>query len=365
MKLLVVIVNFRVAHLTIDCLGSIAEEIGRVPGTIVAVCENGTGDDSAGRIQNAITAHGWDSWCTLTAINPNLGFTGGNNVILRPVLESADAPQYVLLLNADTIVRPNAFKALTDFMDAHPKVGIAGSRLEDPDGTPQRSAFRFHSPVSEFEGSVKLGLVTRLFRRWVTAPPVRSHAFETDWVSGASMIIRREVLQDIGLLDEGYYTYFDDIDICYNARNAGWSTWYVPASRVVHLVGQTTGIGRLNPKRQPTYLFEARRRYFLKNHGRLYAAMADAGLILGLTLWRLRVLLGKRDSTPPHLLHDSIMHSVFVTGFGLRNVQNPAFVALAQDSQMPETTAACDARSPRIIHKGLEPPGLSDGNLRD
>lgn len=363
MKLLVVIVNFRVAHLTIDCLRSVAEEIGRVPGTIVAVCENGTGDDSAGRIQDAITAHGWDSWCTLTAISPNLGFTGGNNVILRPALQSADPPQYVLLLNADTIVRPNAFKALTDFMDAHPRVGIAGSRLEEQDGTPQRSAFRFHSPVSEFEGSVKLGLVTRLFRRWVTAPPVRSHAFETDWVSGASMIIRREVLQDIGLLDEGYYTYFDDIDICFNAQKAGWSTWYVPASRVVHLVGQTTGIGSSNPKRQPSYLFEARRRYFLKNHGRLYAATADAGLILGLTLWRLRVLFGKRDTTPPHLLRDSIRHSVFVTGFGLRTVQNPALVSRAQDSQAADTGVSGDTKSEAVIHKGLEPPGLSDRNL--
>jgi N-acetylglucosaminyl-diphospho-decaprenol L-rhamnosyltransferase len=342
MKLLVVIVNFRVAHLTIDCLRSVANEIGRVPGSFAAVCENGTGDDSAERIQKAITDYGWSAWCTLTAISPNLGFTGGNNVILRPALQSSDPPQYVLLLNADTIVRPGAFKALVDFMDDHPKVGIVGSRLEDPDGTPQRSAFRFHSPLSEFEGGVKLGLVTRLLHRWVTAPPVKHHAYETDWVSGASMIIRREVLQAVGLLDEGYYTYFDDIDICFNARKAGWSTWYVPASRVVHLVGQTTGIGRLNPKRQPSYLFEARRRYFLKNHGRTYAALADAGLILGLTLWQLRVLLGKRDSTPPHLLRDTIMHSVFVTGFGLRNVQNPALVSRAQDSQVADTVVSCD-----------------------
>ena len=79
MKLLVVIVNYRVAQLTIDCLHSVAEEIGRVPGTQVAVCENGTGDDSAERIQKAIDDNGWRAWCTLTTISPNLGFTGGNN----------------------------------------------------------------------------------------------------------------------------------------------------------------------------------------------------------------------------------------------------------------------------------------------
>ena len=305
MKLLVVIVNYRVAQLTIDCLHSVAEEIGRVPGTHVAVCENGTGDDSAERIQKAIDDNGWKAWCTLTTISPNLGFTGGNNAILRPAMQSADPPQYFLLLNADTIVRPNAFKGLVDFMDQHPNVGIAGCRLEEPDGTPQRSAFRFQSPASEFEGSLKLGLVTRLLKQWMVAPPVRDETFETDWVPGASMMIRREVFRDIGLLDEGYYTYFDDIDFCFNARKAGWPTWYVPSSRVVHLVGQTTGVTNKKRKRHPPYLFEARRRYFLKNYNPVYAAMADAGLIVGLALWRLRVILTrKEDFTAPFLLRD-------------------------------------------------------------
>jgi N-acetylglucosaminyl-diphospho-decaprenol L-rhamnosyltransferase len=328
-KLLVVIVNYRVAHLAIDCLHSVAAELGPVPDTHVAVCENGTGDDSAQRIQQAIDENGWANWCTLTALNINLGFTGGNNAILRPAVHSANPPQYFLLLNADTIVRPNAFKALVDFMDQNPKVGIGGSRLEDPDGTPQRSAFRFQSPLGEFEGNLKLGLVSRLFKRWIVAPPVVDQTFETDWVSGASMIIRREVLEDIGLLDEGYYTYFDDIDFCFNARKKGWPTWYVPTSRVVHLVGQSTGVTS-RPKRFPPYLFEARRRYFLKNHGPLYAAMVDACMIIGLSLWRLRVLLtGKEDTTAPHLLGDSIQHSVFVKGFKLQDVQNPALASTA------------------------------------
>ena len=244
MKLLVVIVNYRVAQLTIDCLHSVAEEIGRVPGMQVAVCENGTGDDSAERIQKAIDDNGWRAWCTLTAINPNLGFTGGNNAILRPAMQSDDPPQYFLLLNADTIVRPNAFKALVDFMDQHPNVGIAGCRLEQPDGMTQRSAFRFQSPASEFEASIRLGLVTRLLKKWMVAPPVRNETFETDWVSGACMMIRKEVFRDVGFLDEGLYTYFDDCDFCFNARKAGWSTWYVPTGHVLHLKGQSTGVKR-------------------------------------------------------------------------------------------------------------------------
>lgn len=324
MKLLAVIVSYRVAHLTIDCLRSLAPEIASVPGMKVAVCENGTEDDSAERLKAAIDDNDWGGWCELIAVKPNLGFTGGNNVILRPALSSAEVPEYFLLLNADTIVRPNALKALVDFMDANPRVGIGGSRLEDADGTPQRSAFRFQTPLGEFEGNIKLGLISKLLSKWIVAPPVRDEAFETDWVSGASMIVRREVFRAIGLLDEGYYTYFDDIDLCFNARKSGWPTWYVPASRVVHLGGQTTGVSHTTKKRLPAYLLQARRRYFLKNHGALYAALTDAGMIAGALLWQLRVVLGKPDSTPQNYLHDCLQNSVFLAGFTMRDVRNPA-----------------------------------------
>jgi N-acetylglucosaminyl-diphospho-decaprenol L-rhamnosyltransferase len=340
MKLLVVITNYRVADLTIHCLSSIADEIGHLPGVRVAVCENGTGDDSGERIKNAIAENGWDSWCALSAISTNLGFTGGNNSLIRPALLSADAPEYVLLLNADTVIRQNAFTALTDFMDRHPEVGIAGSRLEDPDGTPQRSAFRFPSPLSEFEEHLKLGLVSSLLKGWVVAPPVSPEACATDWVAGASMIVRREVFHDVGLLDEGYFTYFEDVDFCFNARKARWPTWYVPTSRVVHLVGRSTGITVKRPKRRPPYALEARRRYFLKNYGPLRAALADVGEIVGLALWRLRVLFGKPDSTAPCLLRDCFKHSVFLTGFELKNVQNPAFLS-------PKASATERVASPR------------------
>ncbi len=325
MKLLVVIVSYRVAHLTIDCLRSVAEELHRVDGTQVAVCENGTGDDSAEKIQNTIDVNGWGDWCKLTILETNLGFTGGNNAILRPALASADPPEYFLLLNADTVVKPNALKALVEFMDENPRIGIAGSRLENPDGTAQCSAFRFLSPLGEFAGYSAIGAIASLLDRWFVAPPVVDHACETDWVSGASMLIRRKVLDDVGVLDDGYYTYFDDIDYCFNARKHGWPTWYVPSSRVVHLVGQTTGVKISQPKRVPSYVLDARRRYLLKNHGPIYAALVDAGMIVGLSLNRLRALLtGNADNTAPHRLSDAIRHSVFLKGFSLSDVQNPA-----------------------------------------
>jgi hypothetical protein len=152
------------------------------------------------------------------------------------------------------------------------------------------------------------------------------HPIETDWVSGASLMIRRKVLEKVGVLDEGYYTYFDDIDYCFNARKHGWQTWYVPSSRVVHLVGQTTGV-KINsqPKRIPSYVLDARRRFLLKNYGPLYAALTDAGMIVGLSLNRLyQMITGRPDQTAAKRLPDAVRHSVFVKGFRLNEVQNPA-----------------------------------------
>ncbi|MGY3560519.1 N-acetylglucosaminyl-diphospho-decaprenol L-rhamnosyltransferase [Bradyrhizobium sp. USDA 4463] len=323
MSLLIVIVNFRVPDLVIDCLRSLQAEIAGLPGTRVAVCENGSGDDSAPRLAAAIAANGWAVWCELTATAANLGFTGGNNILIRPALAAAAPPDYVLLLNPDTVVRPGAIRALLDFMDGHPRVGIAGSRLEDPDGTPQRSAFRFQSPASEFESAARLGPVSRLLARWIVAPPVVDAPIPTDWVSGASLMVRRQVFTDIGLLDEGFFTYFDDIDFCFNAKKKGWETWYVPASRVVHLVGQSTGVNR-TPRRLPAYMLEARRRHFLKNYGPLYAALVDASTLAGLVLHGLsRRIRRSKEPDTPHVIGDHFRNSVFARGFAVPTVQAP------------------------------------------
>jgi GT2 family glycosyltransferase len=146
------------------------------------------------------------------------------------------------------------------------------------------------------------------------------------WVAGASMILRRAMLEQVGLLDEDLYTYFDDSDICLRARRMGWETWYVPDSRVIHLGGATTGIGYGNGEpRRPAYWYQARRRYFLKNHGPVYTAMIDAAFLCGFAIWRLRrPLQRKPDTDPPSMLIDSIRHSVFCAGFALTTVENPA-----------------------------------------
>ena len=238
MKLFVVVLCYRVPDLTIDCLRSLSREVERVPGTRVCVCENGTGGDTPERLEQAIESNGWSSWCALTVVYPNRGFTGGNNLVIRPVLESGDPPQYVLLLNADTIVLEDALDALVQFMDDHPEVGIAGSELLSPEGTVQASPFRFPSVLTELDRGLRLGIISK----WIAPRITATTTCRADWVSGASMILRRSMLAEIGLLDEGLYTYFDDVDICLRAQCAGWQTWYVPQSKVIHLEGAATGV---------------------------------------------------------------------------------------------------------------------------
>jgi GT2 family glycosyltransferase len=299
-----------------------------MPGTKVAVCENGTGGDAEQRLKAAIAAHGWEPWVELTAISPNRGFTGGNNFIIRKWLASAERPDYFLLLNADTLVHPGALEALAGFMDSHSQAGIAGSRLDFPDGSPNGSPFRFPGIASELDRGLRLGIVSRLLARWLVGIPAPRAACRVDWVSGASMIIRRKVIEAIGPLDEGLYTYFDDVDYCLNAARAGWQTWYVPDSKVIHLEGASTGITAKNIKRRPEYWFQARRRFFLKNHGAFYTALADFVFLAGFTLWRLRRRIQRKpDTDPPHMLIDSLRNSVFMSGFRVREVENPALRA--------------------------------------
>src|SRR5687768_16488864 len=125
MRLLIVIVNYRTASLTVDCLRSLEPEVRAAPGTRVVVTDNLSGDDSVPRLQAAVRDNGWNAWAEVMPLPRNGGFAYGNNEGIRPALESADPPDYVLLLNPDTVVRPGAIEALLDFMEARPAVGIA------------------------------------------------------------------------------------------------------------------------------------------------------------------------------------------------------------------------------------------------
>lgn len=299
MKLLVVIVNYRATELTINCLRSLRPQIAEIPGAGVAVCENGSGDDAVAKLATAIDAEGWNDWVRLTTIHPNRGFAGGNNVVLREALAAPEPWEYFLLLNADTIVRPDALRLMLDAIEKRPDVGIVGPRLEWESGEPQVSHFRFHSPVSEFLRGAQTGPITRLLRRHEVPIPATSQPFEPDWVSFACALIRRAVLEQIGLLDGGFYLYFDDPDYCRRAGQAGWKVLYWPAAHVVHLRGRSNPVKTLSAarKRLPPYWYASRARYYAKFYGRAGLWAANLLWLMGRSISLTRELVGNKQ---PH-----------------------------------------------------------------
>jgi N-acetylglucosaminyl-diphospho-decaprenol L-rhamnosyltransferase len=320
-RLVVSIVTWRAAQLTIDCLASLETEVTASPDIHVYVVDNDSGDGTADAIAAAIASRGWSAWAELIRSPVNGGFAAGNNIVFREALRRYPAFEYVLLLNPDTVVRPGALSVLRQFMDLAPGVGIAGGRCEDPDGTPQDCCFRFPGIISEFSSELRLGLLARLVRGQLVRMGDFEQPVRVGWVAGALMIVRRSVLEDIGLMDEGYFLYYEETDFSLRAQRAGWPTWHVPASRAVHFVGQLTGIQASDPrpKRRPAYLFESRRRYFVLNHGFLYALLLDIGVVFGNLLWKLRRLIERKpELNPPFWIHDLVRLGVL--GRGRRNL---------------------------------------------
>jgi N-acetylglucosaminyl-diphospho-decaprenol L-rhamnosyltransferase len=296
-NLLIVIVCYRAVDLTVDCLRSLAGQIHDAPGIQVAICENGTGDDAAAKLAKVIEREGWEDWCWLKSITPNRGFSGGNNVILREALGWQSPPKNFLLLNADTIVRPRALKSLLAVADSHRDVGIIAPRLEWPDGTAQISCFRYINPVSELLASASTGPLTKLLTRFDVPMPVSDMPMEPQWTTFACALIRREVLEQVGLLDPGFYLYFDDPDLCRRARRAGWHILYWPKARVVHLRGQSNPVKSLTAqlKRRPSYFYASRSRYFAKFYGRSGLWLTNLLWTLGRGISLLRERLGNKE----------------------------------------------------------------------
>lgn len=321
----IMVVNYRTPQLTIDCLASLEPEVRGMPSLRVTVVDNASPDESAAAIAAAIADHGW-RWAELVRSPVNGGFAYGNNLAIRPLLKEDSGPELFWLLNPDTRVVPGAAAAIATFMRAHRDVGIAGTALIEENGTLWPFAFRFPTILSEIERGMRLGIVSRLLARATVLRRMTAVATPVDWVPGASMVVRRAVFDAIGLMDDAYFLYFEETDFCLAARRAGWATWYLPDASVIHIAGQSTGLTDSRPAagRIPSYWFESRRRYFIKNHGRVYAGVADLAWALTHVAWRLRRRIAARpDPDPPALLSD------FLRGSSLRiRAQRPTVPAV-------------------------------------
>lgn len=323
-SVVVVIVHYRTPELTIECLRSLDAEMRAYGNASLVVIDNQSQDGSVPRIAEAIRSQGWSDWARLIEAPVNGGFAWGNNQVIAPALAGPSPPDYFWLLNPDTTIYPGAMSALVDFMAARPKAGLAGSAIEEQRGVLWPYAFRFPSLLSELDDGLKFGVVTKLLSRWAILRPMDGRDACVDWVPGASLMVKREVFEAIGLMDENYFLYYEETDFCLQAQRAGWQCWYVPASRVFHIAGAATGMVDRppEPRRLPRYWFESRRRFFIKNHSRLYAIATDCVWIVSHALWRVRrVLQRKPGFEPPHLLGDFVRNSSLVTS---RIAVNPA-----------------------------------------
>ena len=293
MRLCIVIINYRTPKLVIDCLASLENEI--EAGNLVMVVDNDSGDDSVPQIKEAIAKNSWDNFVRLLPSPINGGFSAGNNLGIKAV--KADT---YLLLNSDTIVRPGAIKSLLQAMEAHPEAGLVSPRLEWPDGTPQISCFRYLSPVSELLKAAKTGPVTKLLKKYDVPLPVSDKPIEPQWTSFACVLIRNEVIQQIGLMDEGYFMYFDDVDYCRKAINAGWRILHWPEARVVHLRGGSSSVkAELAARKRPKpYYYASRTRYFTTFYGSVGLWIANTCWLMGRSISLAREIIKNKQ---PHI----------------------------------------------------------------
>ena len=305
----IIIVTYKSAPLTIACLRSIQLQLESPESSIRAiVIDNASGDFET--VAGAIEDNQWAAWAACVLAPQNGGFAYGNNLGMRLALDAGPV-SYFYLLNPDTELRAGAIGTLVEFMQSNPLVGIAGGSFENQDGSDWRIAFRFPSLVSEFLAGLEVGLISRLFASSLVPREMTSEAQPTDWLCGAAMMIRASVVSATGGLDENYFLYFEETDFCRRALRAGFATWYVPACRVMHIMGQSTNVTGAAEKsrRMPSYWFESRRRYFVVTFGLRKAMLIDLVAITALSLGITKKAIMRR-SLAPFFLRDLLTYTI-------------------------------------------------------
>ncbi|UWQ52991.1 glycosyltransferase family 2 protein [Leisingera caerulea] len=309
-RILTILLNYRTPEMTLQAAEAALHEMEELPGELLII-DNGSGDGSFDQIRAGAEARGWlDSGRLRLLASPvNGGFGAGMNIGIQAGLADGSAPEFYYLLNSDAFVQGETIRTLRDFLLEHPGAGLAGSYVRGTDGEPHLTAFRFPSIAGEFEASVRTGVFTRLLRPWVVAMEMPQGEMQVDWTAGASLMIRREVIVAVGGFDETFFLYFEETDLCRRAARAGWRTHYVPASEVAHIGSASTGMKGW--QRTPHYWFDSRLHYFVKNHGRAYAAAATLARISGSLIYGLRRLIQtKPQADPPQFLRDLCLHSL-------------------------------------------------------
>ncbi|AZV80914.1 glycosyltransferase family 2 protein (plasmid) [Parasedimentitalea marina] len=308
--ILTIILNYRTPELTLRATEAALREMQDLLGEVVIV-DNCSGDGSFETLTHAAQTRGWLDGARLRVIQSprNGGFGAGMNFGMAAGLSDGSQPDYYYLLNSDAFPEPQAIQHLRDFLTNTPKAGMVGSYVRGVDGTPHATAFRFPSIAGEFESAARTGVISRLLKASIVALPIPTSELQVDWTAGASLMIRRQMIESIGNFDETFFLYFEETDLCRRAARAGWHTHYLPVSEVQHVGSASTGMN--DWARVPSYWLDSRQHYFCKNHGRLYAAAATLALWAGGMIWQLRRLISNKPRRdPPRFLRDLIIHAL-------------------------------------------------------
>jgi N-acetylglucosaminyl-diphospho-decaprenol L-rhamnosyltransferase len=293
-KLNVCIVNYKTPQLVIDCLASLLPELFDGDATVV-IADSNSQDGSVAKINSWLKDNDPAGKCKLIALPVNGGFSAGYNAAMKVC-----PAEFYLLLNSDTVVRPGAIARLLEAAAEYPDAGLFGPCLEWPDETPQVSCFRDHSPASELIAAARTRQVTALLQGYDVPLPNANAELRPSWISFAAVLIRNAVLTSAGLLDEGFFLYFEDCEYCHRARQAGWEIMHVPAARIIHLHGQSSQVEDMitTAKQLPHYYYASRTRYFRLRYGVAGPTLANLGWCLGRLISKLRETFGAKK---PHL----------------------------------------------------------------
>jgi hypothetical protein len=279
-RLAVVIVSWNVRELLASCLRSLIDDLARSGlRAEVWVVDNASTDGTPALVANAFPE------IHLVASNENLGFAAGNNLALKAIVGdsgSATRDSLVWLLNPDTEVQPGATAALLSTLHADASVGVVGAKLLYPDGSLQHGAFRFPGlwqlAFELFSLPPRL-YDTRLNGRYPSHLYDGEEPFAIDHPLGASMMVRGEVIDEVGLLDEGYRMYCEEIDWCWRMHRSGWKALCVPAAEVIHHAGGSTS---QVPVSSFVNLWTSRARLYARHHGALTWHLARGMVRLGM-----------------------------------------------------------------------------------
>ena len=243
MDLAIIILNYNTRDDLRNCLDSLRAAQEGVDVQVVVV-DNQSSDGSVAMVREE---HAWID--RLIVSERNGGYAYGNNLGFRYLgfesdMPATDLPRYTLLLNPDTLVPPTALREMVAFMDAHPDIGVAGPKLVRADGSLDRACRRSFPSVAvsfyHLSGLGKLFPRSERFARYNLTFLDEDQPADIDAVVGAFMLMRSTALAQAGLLDETFFMYGEDIDLCYRIKTHGWRVVYNPAVTVTHLKGQAS-----------------------------------------------------------------------------------------------------------------------------